>query len=191
MKERILLIDNHDSFTYNLLQILEEHGKFSIDVIKNDRLTLKLIKDYKKILISPGPGVPSEAKILQKVVKNFFQTKSILGVCLGHQAIAEAFGGKLYNLNSVVHGISKIMIITDSNDYLFKGIPSSFEAGLYHSWAVSPSSLPHCIKISAVSDDEVVMAISHKNYDVKGIQFHPESIITKVGKRILFNWLNH
>lgn len=191
MKERILLIDNHDSFTYNLLQILEEHGKFSIDVIKNDKLILKSIDVYKKILISPGPGVPSEIKILKKVINNFFKTKSMLGVCLGHQAIAEAFGGKLYNLNSVVHGISKKMIITDSNDYLFKGLPSTFEAGLYHSWAVLPSSLPDCISISAISDDEIVMAISHKNYDVKGIQFHPESIITKVGKKILFNWLNH
>jgi anthranilate synthase component 2 len=190
MKPSLLIIDNYDSFTYNLIQIVEEVGGYDWVMMKNDEIDFDAVKRFKKILISPGPGIPSEAGDLIKLIKLFVPGKSILGVCFGHQAIAEAFGGKLTKLAKVVHGQGKEVIIHDRTEYLFKGLPEKFEVGLYHSWAVSPKQLPHCLQITAKISDGTIMALSHKQFDVKGIQFHPESIMTDYGEKILGNWLN-
>lgn len=190
MNSKILIIDNYDSFTFNLRQIVEEFH-YDYAIIKNDKLTIDEIGKYSKILISPGPGVPAQAGLVKKVIKQFASSKSILGICLGHQAIAEVFGGKLYNFSDVCHGISTNVKVIDSEDYLFNSIPQNFDAGLYHSWAVSKKYFPDCLKITAISECDVIMSLSHIKYDVKGVQFHPESIMTKHGKQIISNWLNH
>jgi anthranilate synthase component 2 len=187
----ILIIDNYDSFTYNLAQIVEEYGSCHLEIIKNDLLGEVQVSDYDKILISPGPGLPSDIPILANVINKFAPTKSILGVCLGHQAIAEVFGGGLINLSKVSHGISKEIEIIDKNEYLFKKLPEVLQVALYHSWAVTDKNFPEDLKITARSKDGIIMAISHKQYDLKGIQFHPESIMTKVGRQIIYNWLGH
>ena len=190
MNNKILIIDNYDSFTYNLRQIIDEfHHDYLI--IKNDELTLETADNFSKILISPGPGIPEQAGLVKDVIKQFAPSKSILGICLGHQAIAEVFGGSLYNFSGVCHGISTDVKIIDSEDYLFNNIPQNFDAGLYHSWAVSKNNFPNCLKITSISKDGVVMSLSHVEYDVKGIQFHPESIMTKCGRQIINNWLQH
>jgi len=191
MKPSLLIIDNYDSFTYNLIQIVEEGGGYDWVIMKNDEIDFEAVNRFKKILISPGPGIPSEAGGLIKLIKQFAPDKSILGVCLGHQAIAEAFGGKLTKLADVVHGQKKKVIVHDKTEYLFKGLPEKFEVGLYHSWAVSLKQLPHCLQITASTSEGTIMALSHKQFDVKGIQFHPESIMTVHGKKIISNWLKH
>lgn len=189
MKKKILIIDNYDSFTYNLQQIVEEFH-YDYNVIKNNQATPESIKPFNKILISPGPGLPDKAGMIKKIIKQFSATKSIFGICLGHQAIAEVFGARLNNFSNVYHGISsKVKII--SRDYLFKHVPDNFECGLYHSWAVSRHSFPDCLTITSLSSDDVIMSLSHKVYDVKGVQFHPESIMTKWGRQIIQNWLEH
>ncbi|WP_085537017.1 anthranilate synthase component II [Massilibacteroides vaginae] len=185
---KILLFDNYDSFTYNLLHILKELGA-DVEVHRNDKITLDEVDRFDKILLSPGPGIPSEAGILLPLIKRYAPTKSILGVCLGEQAIGEAFGAKLINLTDVHHGIcSDIRILKE--EYLFDGLGTSFRAGRYHSWVVSKDGFPECLEITA--DDFVegqIMALRHREYDVRGIQFHPESVLTPEGKRIMENWL--
>lgn len=184
----ILLFDNYDSFTYNLKHILSELGA-TVDVVRNDKITLSEVDKYDKILLSPGPGIPSEAGLLLPLIKRYAPTKSILGVCLGEQAIAEVFGATLQNLSDVYHGVcSDIRVIAE--DVLFEGLTPGFRAGRYHSWVVSKENLPDCLEITAVdATDGMIMALRHRTYDVRGIQFHPESILTPQGKKIMENWL--
>lgn len=185
---RILVLDNYDSFTYNLVYILREL-QTEVDVYRNDRISLEAVDAYDKILLSPGPGIPSEAGILLDVIRQYAPTKSILGVCLGEQAIAEVFGGQLENMSDVLHGVSHQVTVTDSEERLFEGIPEKFMAGRYHSWTVVPESLPDTLKVTAVDSEGRVMGIRHTEYDVKGVQFHPESVLTQYGRDMLVNWL--
>lgn len=186
---RLLILDNYDSFTYNLVQLIEEAGCTSYSVCKNDEVTLEEVHSFDKILLSPGPGIPSEAGILCELVRNFAAKKDILGICLGHQAIAEVFGGSLYRYRQVQHGIREEIEVVDKEESLFSNVNDRFQVGLYHSWAVEASSLPASLKVTAVSNKGVIMAISHKKYKLKGLQFHPESIMTPHGAQILKNWL--
>lgn len=186
---KILVVDNYDSFVYNIVHLLYEIGVAEIDVIKNDELDFSTIDGYDKIVLSPGPGIPKNAGLMQKLLKEFASTKSILGICLGHQAIAEHFGTKLINLKEPLHGIaSEIEILKD--DYLFQNLPANFKIGHYHSWVVS-LSVSDDLEILAKDGFGNIMALKHKNYDVRGLQFHPESILTENGKTILTNWINH
>jgi len=184
----ILLFDNYDSFTYNLKHLLVDLG-VKVDVIRNDKISLDEVNVYDKILLSPGPGIPSEAGLLLPLIERYAPAKSILGVCLGEQAIAEVFGAKLENLKTVHHGVcSDIRVVV--KDPLFEGLTSGFRAGRYHSWVVSKEDLPECLEVTAVdASDGMIMALRHKIYDVRGIQFHPESILTPQGKQIIENWL--
>lgn len=185
----IVIIDNYDSFTYNLAHLVKEQGA-EVSVVRNDQFQLGELVNYDKILLSPGPGIPSEAGLLLDVIREFAGRKPIFGVCLGHQAIGEVFGGKLLNLDQVYHGVS-----TEGtnlcNDYIFEGLPSRIMMGRYHSWVVARDGFPSCLEVTAESDDGQVMALRHRDYDVHGIQFHPESILTPCGKSILSNWLHH
>lgn len=185
----IVIIDNYDSFTYNLSHQLKALGA-QVDVVRNDAFQMFQLEPYDKIVLSPGPGIPEEAGLLNDVIRRYAGRKPILGVCLGHQAIAEVFGGRLENLRTVYHGVHTPTHIIN-HDYLFKHLPETFEAGRYHSWVVSRSGLPDCLEVTAISDDGHIMALRHRTYDVRGIQFHPESILTPEGARILQNWLNH
>ncbi|MDR3142875.1 MAG: aminodeoxychorismate/anthranilate synthase component II [Tannerellaceae bacterium] len=185
---KILLFDNYDSFTYNLLHILKESGA-AVEVHRNDRIALEEIERFDKILLSPGPGIPEEAGILLPLIKRYAPSRSILGVCLGEQAIAEAFGGKLINLADVCHGVCSDIRIK-IKDPLFEGLAPGFRAGRYHSWIVSKEGFPDCLEVTAEDMKGQVMAIRHKTYNVRGIQFHPESILTPRGKEIIQNWIN-
>lgn len=185
---KLLIIDNYDSFTYNLVHMIEELDMRDYKVIPHDKIIFDKVNWFDKILITPGPGLPEDHPILEKVIRQYAATKSILGVCLGHQAIAKVFGGNLFKQDNVSHGVTKEIIIKDSSDYLFKDLPNETFVGLYHSWAVSKTNFPDELKITAVSEDDVIMALSHKQYDVKGVQFHPESIMTQLGKIVLRNW---
>jgi len=186
---KLLVIDNFDSFTYNLVQLVEQLSIKDYSVVTHDKVNLDEVDRFDKILLTPGPGLPNEHSIMEKVIKRYFANKSILGVCLGHQAIAQTFGGELFKQNTVSHGITKKVTFSDPEEYLFKGLPKEISVGLYHSWAVSQNSFPEKLKITAVSEDGIVMALSHKHYDVRGVQFHPESILTPLGKDVLKNWL--
>jgi anthranilate synthase component II len=186
---KLLIIDNYDSFTYNIVQIVGELYYSDFEIRKNNEISISTINHFDKILISPGPGIPSEAGSILQIIKKYSPTKSILGICLGHQAIAEVFGAHLIRMPSVAHGVAKRVTIIDQNDYIFQGIPSSIEVGLYHSWTVAENKLPISLKITARTDDGMIMAIAHGEFDVKGIQFHPESIMTKFGRKIISNWL--
>ena len=188
--KHLLLIDNYDSFTYNLSQILKEHGAYKIIIKKHNEINIDEIANFDKILISPGPGLPSDFPIINQLLNKYHKQKSILGICLGHQAIAEYFGAKLCILPKVFHGLIKTSKVILENDYLFQNIPNKIDVGLYHSWHVKQNPFPENLKITMKSEDDIIMAITHKKYDVKGIQFHPESIMTKYGKNILNNWLN-
>jgi len=190
MINKILIIDNYDSFTYNLIQIVEESGKYKCEMMKNDSIDFTVADRFRKILISPGPGIPSEAGDLRKFINRYAAKKKILGICLGHQAIAEVFGGTLVQLPTVVHGMKKKIRIHRPTDYLFTQLLDHFEVGLYHSWTVSHKNLPECLRITALASDGTIMSLSHLKYDVRGIQFHPESFMTDYGKKILGNWLN-
>lgn len=185
----IVIIDNYDSFTYNLSHQLKALG-VQVDVVRNDAFQMSRLEPYDKIVLSPGPGIPEEAGLLNDVIRRYAGRKPILGVCLGHQAIAEVFGGRLENLRTVYHGVQTPTHIIN-HDYLFEHLPETFEAGRYHSWVVSRSGLPDSLEVTAISDDGHIMALRHRTYDVRGIQFHPESILTPEGARILQNWLNH
>lgn len=186
---KILVLDNYDSFTYNLIHYVKELTTDTVDVFRNDKITLGEVAKYDKILLSPGPGIPSEAGIMPELVHKYGPTKSILGVCLGQQCIAEVYGGKIFNLDNVYHGVESEITIIDDSEPLFEGIPTKFMAGRYHSWNVERETLPYCLKITAVDNEDMIMAISHVSHDVKGVQFHPESVLTPLGKIIIKNWL--
>jgi anthranilate synthase component 2 len=190
MNKSILIVDNYDSFTYNLVQLIEQAGG-TTTVIKHNEIILSEIENYTNIVLSPGPGLPNETENLIEIIQRYYKEKSILGVCLGHQSIAIAFGGELYNLEKPLHGKETSVSIIDENEYLFENMGKVFKAGLYHSWAVNKTKLPDCLKVTSVNENGIIMSISHKEYDVKGIQFHPESYITKDGIIIMRNWINN
>ncbi len=190
-KPHILIVDNYDSFTYNLVQMVDELGICSYEVMKNDTVDTECGCRFDAFLFSPGPGVPHEAPVMQSLLKAYHASRSFLGICLGYQAIAEFFGATLENLNTVYHGQRRKIVISDPSDYLFNGIPEIFVAGLYHSWAVTSESLPDSLAVSAISSDGVIMALSHKEYDIRGVQFHPESYMTEYGSTLLKNWLGN
>jgi anthranilate synthase component 2 len=186
---KILVFDNYDSFTYNLVQYVQRTGNHEIDVFLNDEIPLDEMEKYDGIIISPGPGLPSEVKLLEPMIKRFKSTKRIFGVCLGQQAIAEAFGAKLQNLNSVFHGVASEIIINKPKHYIFEGLPDTIAGGRYHSWIVENRSLPACLKVEAVDNDGQIMALSHTGFDICSVQFHPESVLTPMGINIIENWL--
>lgn len=185
----VVLIDNYDSFTYNLYHLLCEVGA-KVDVFRNDQFSLEKLNRYDKIMLSPGPGIPSESGLLLDVIKEYASKKPILGICLGEQAIGESFGGKLINLSEVFHGIQTSVHIT-AEDYIFHGLNKDIQVGRYHSWVVDNDTLPGTLEAIAISDEGQVMALRHKEYDVRGIQFHPESVLTPDGKTIIRNWVEH
>lgn len=188
---KILVLDNYDSFTFNLVQYIERILQQKVDVFRNDQITLEEIEQYDAIILSPGPGVPSEAGIMPELIQRYAPTKPILGVCLGHQAIGEAFSGQLENLTQVYHGIETPIEIIDNEEVLFKGIPKIFQAGRYHSWVVRKEELPEAFIVTAVDEQGIVMAMRHREYNVRGVQFHPESIMTEHGMRMLENFFEH
>lgn len=186
--KKILVIDNYDSFVYNLVHYLEEFD-CEVTVRRNDQIELSEVKSFDKILLSPGPGIPSEAGKMMEIIREFASSKSILGVCLGQQAIGEVFGGKLENLDDVFHGVATFSIVKVSDEPLFQNIPTHFEIGRYHSWVVSRENFPDELEITSVDENGQIMALRHRNYDVRGVQFHPESILTPNGKKIIENWV--
>ena len=192
---KILILDNYDSFTYNLVQLVEEIIGGEVDVYRNDEITIDDVDRYDKIILSPGPGIPSEAGILLSLIKTYAKSKSILGVCLGHQAIGEVFGGQLTNLSKVFHGIkTKINLIPavsqskNDNDW-FKGLDAEIEVGRYHSWVINEHDVPAELEVTAVDNSGMIMSIRHREYDIQGVQFHPESVLTPNGRKMLENWL--
>lgn len=198
---KIAMIDNYDSFTYNLVHLVKELGA-EITVYRNDQFELSQLDEFDKIMLSPGPGIPSEAGLLLDVIRTYAGIKPILGICLGEQAIGEVFGGKLVNLSQVFHGVQTPAHLVEQKtghfgqtktetDYLFKGLDKDILVGRYHSWVVDYDTLPQCLEATCLSDEGQVMALRHKEYDVRGIQFHPESVLTPNGKKIIFNWLIH
>lgn len=186
---KILVLDNYDSFTYNLVYLLKELC-LSPTVARNDKIEMAAVAGYDKVLLSPGPGIPNEAGIMKDLVREYGPHKSILGVCLGHQAIAEVYNASLFNMGEVLHGVTSNVSFPDQEEVLFRGVPQGIRACHYHSWAVDPNSLNGVLKVTAVNDKGLVMGIAHKRYDVKGVQFHPESILTQYGQEIIFNWVN-
>ncbi len=186
---RVLILDNYDSFTYNLVHLVEKILHIRIDVCKNDQIDLDSVKGYDKIILSPGPGIPDEAGLLKNLIREYAAKKSILGVCLGHQAIAEVFGARLVNLEVPYHGISTPIKILNKKNRLFSQINENQLVGRYHSWAVSKENLPDILEVIAVDDRDVIMALSHTKYDVQGVQFHPESVLTSDGEKMIRNWL--
>jgi anthranilate synthase component 2 len=186
---KTIIIDNYDSFTYNLSHLLKELGA-DVTVVRNDKFKIEDLEQYDKIVLSPGPGIPSEAGLMPQVIKAYAGRKPILGICLGHQAIGEAFGAKLLNIGNVVHGVATPAHLV-AEDYIFKGLPADLEVGRYHSWVVDDKELPACLEVTGRSDDGYIMSMRHKEYDIRGIQYHPESVLTPDGKAIINNWLNH
>ena len=203
---KILVFDNYDSFTYNLVHLVEKILHQKVEVYRNDQIPLEKIREYDRIILSPGPGIPEEAGLLLPLIKEYASSKSILGVCLGHQAIGEAFGGKLVNLETVYHGVAtpvKIVkrqtskvnnektsrLTSHVSHNLFKGLPDEFEAGRYHSWIVSDENFPGELEVTARDENNYIMGLQHKSFDVQGVQFHPESVLTPRGEDILRNWL--
>lgn len=205
---KILVFDNYDSFTYNLVHLVEKILHQKVDVYRNDQILLEDVQGYDKIILSPGPGIPEEAGLLLPLIKEYAATKSILGVCLGHQAIGQAFGGKLVNLSTVYHGVAtavrivsnELLVVSKtagssltthhSRSKLFDGLPDKLEVGRYHSWIVSDENFPKELEVTARDENNYIMALQHKKYDVQGVQFHPESVLTPMGENILRNWLN-
>jgi anthranilate synthase component 2 len=187
---KILVFDNYDSFTYNLVHIIREldYGD-RMDIFRNDKIDMNDIEQYDKILLSPGPGVPKDAGIMEKLIERYAPSKSILGVCLGHQGIAEVFNAQLYNMPVVLHGVTTAVNILTGEDYLFNSIPSSLNVCRYHSWAVIPETINGNLEVTAVDELGIVMGIRHKQYDVRGLQFHPEAYMTEYGIKIMENWL--
>jgi anthranilate synthase component II len=187
---KILIIDNYDSFTYNLVHLVNELG-LECEVWRNDQFKLEEVAQFDKIILSPGPGIPSEAGLLLDVIKEYAPKKSIFGVCLGQQAIAEAFGGTLHNLSRPMHGIATPIKVIDANEQLFIDLPEYINVGRYHSWVVAPKDLPSDLVVTAIDEkDQSIMALRHKDYDVRGVQFHPESVLTEYGKEMMQNWLS-
>lgn len=185
---RILVFDNYDSFTYNLVHLVEKLLQQKVDVYRNDEIAMEKVAEYDKIILSPGPGIPTEAGLLLPLIKEYAASKSILGVCLGHQAIGEAFGGKLVNLSTVYHGVATPVKVLQRTG-VFEGVPESLEVGRYHSWVVSDEALPADLEVTARDDNNYIMGLRHKSYDVQGVQFHPESVLTPDGERLMKNWL--
>ncbi len=188
---KILIIDNYDSFTYNLYHMVEAlmPEGFSLTVHRNDAIALDSVAAYDRIILSPGPGLPKDAGITCAIIERYGHVKPILGVCLGHQAIGEVFGGRLINLNQVLHGRAIKTSIVDKEEQLFWGCPPDFDTGRYHSWVIDPLSLPEELRVTAIDEYNLIMAIRHKEYDIRGVQFHPESIMTATGAQILNNWI--
>lgn len=190
---KILVFDNYDSFTYNLVHVVEKILNQKVDVFRNDKIALEQVNDYDKIILSPGPGIPIEAGLLLPLIQRYAPTKSILGVCLGHQAIAESFGGSLINLKNVFHGIATpIQLLKNERGEIptvFNDLPEQITVGRYHSWVVNEEDLPEELTITARDESGLIMALQHKKYDVTGVQFHPESVLTPQGEAIIRNWL--
>ncbi len=186
---KIVIIDNYDSFTYNLSHLVKALGA-EVTVYRNDAFEMQQLEAFDKIILSPGPGIPSEAGLLLDVISAYAGKKPILGVCLGHQAIGEYFGGTLSNLGQVYHGVATPVHLT-TRDYLFEGLPDTFDGGRYHSWIVNADNLPHCLEATSVSGEGFIMSLRHREYDIRGIQYHPESVLTPDGKTIISNWLKH
>ena len=187
---KILVFDNYDSFTYNLVHLVEKITHIKVEVYRNDQITLEQVNNYDKIILSPGPGIPEEAGLLLPLIKKYAATKSILGVCLGHQAIGEAFGGTLTNLTTVYHGVATpVKIDVTKKAQLFEGLPETLEVGRYHSWIIAEENFPVELEVTARDENNYIMALQHKKYDVQGVQFHPESILTPEGEKIMRNWL--
>jgi anthranilate synthase component 2 len=194
---KILILDNYDSFTYNLVQMVEEISNINVDVHRNDEIELEQVAQYDKIILSPGPGIPNEAGILIPLIKRYAATKSIFGVCLGHQAIGEAFGAELINLSRVYHGVSNKIKLVESvasssfrNDW-FKNLNDEIEVGRYHSWVLNDKSIPADVEVTAKDESGMIMALRHREYDVQGVQFHPESVLTPLGRKMMENWLGN
>jgi anthranilate synthase component 2 len=188
---KILVFDNYDSFTYNLVHLVEKITGEKVDVYRNDQIVLPDVAAYDKIILSPGPGIPEEAGLLLPLIKQYAATKSILGVCLGHQAIAEAFGGKLTNLSTVFHGVATPIQVKNQNSKILQGLPETIEVGRYHSWIVSDENFPEELEVTARDANGYIMGLQHKTFDVQGVQFHPESVLTPDGEKILQNWLKN
>ncbi len=187
---KILVIDNYDSFTYNLVHILKKFEGVTVDVKRNDEVSDGKPDNYDKIVFSPGPGLPEEAGSMLSVIRNYAGKKPLLGVCLGHQAIGECFGGTLQNMNNVLHGIATPITVV-SKSYLFDNMPEVFEAGRYHSWIVEKETLPSVLEITSLDQEGRIMSFQHKHFDIQGVQFHPESVLTPLGEQILENWVRH
>lgn len=187
---KIAILDNYDSFTYNLVHAIEKILQQKIDVYRNDQVPVEKFSIYDKIVLSPGPGVPDESGILKALIQKWAPTKCILGVCLGQQAIGEVYGGTLVNLDKVFHGVATTIIQTVNDEKMFKDIPEIFEAGRYHSWIVKRDGLPECLEITAIDKQGEIMGIRHKTYDLRGVQFHPESVLTPLGEKMIENWLS-
>ncbi|MDX2197177.1 MAG: aminodeoxychorismate/anthranilate synthase component II [Cytophagales bacterium] len=187
---KILVLDNYDSFTYNLVHLVKKLGYDNVDVIRNDKIAVDDVFVYDKIILSPGPGIPIEAGILMPLIHKYAATKPILGVCLGHQAIGQSFGGELYNIQQVMHG-KAIATEVISDDYIFADMPTKFVTGRYHSWAIRKENLPNHLTVTALDDKGIVMGLKHNIYDVRGVQFHPESVMTEYGEILMKNWLKH
>jgi anthranilate synthase component 2 len=186
---KILILDNYDSFTYNLVHLIRQFSGFELEIHRNDCIALEDVVRFDKILLSPGPGIPSEAGIMMDLIRRYASSKSILGVCLGLQGIGECMGGTLHNLTRVMHGVATPCHVTDPSEKLFYGLPQRFAAGRYHSWVVDRSAMPSELKVTAEDPDGFVMALAHREYDVRGVQFHPESVLTEYGKEMIENWL--
>lgn len=187
---KILVIDNYDSFTYNLVHYLEDLN-CEVTVYRNDEFDIDDVEKFDKILLSPGPGIPDEAGLLKEVIKTYSPSKSILGVCLGQQAIGEVFGGSLTNLDKVYHGVATNVTILVDNENLFNGLEKQIEVGRYHSWVINPQDFPESLEITSVDENGQIMSVRHRTLDVKGVQFHPESVLTPHGKKMLENWVNN
>ncbi len=188
---KILVLDNYDSFVYNLVHIIRALGfGEEMDIMRNDKITLEEVAAYDKILLSPGPGIPKEAGIMMDLIRQYAPSKSIMGVCLGHQAIGEVFGAKLVNMDEVLHGIATPNFVKDKEELLFAGIPNHFTVARYHSWMIDKDSVTDELEVTAVDDEERIMGVRHAKYDVRGLQFHPESVLTEHGIKIMENWLN-
>jgi anthranilate synthase component II len=187
--EKILVIDNYDSFTYNLIHYIESNVNYKVDVFRNDEITLENVGKYKTIVLSPGPGLPRNAGILNEVIKTYASSKKILGVCLGMQAIGEVFGGRLINLEEVFHGVATPIHVLEKEDLLFNNLPSKFNVGRYHSWVISKDNFPNDLIVTSTEENGQIMSIKHKTYNVYGVQFHPESILTDNGKELIANFL--
>jgi anthranilate synthase component 2 len=190
MQKKVLVIDNYDSFTYNLVHLINEIG-YEVEVWRNDKFELEDVAQFDKILLSPGPGIPVEAGLLLQVIQHYAPTKSIFGVCLGQQAIAEVFGGKLLNLGRPMHGVATPISVLDEEELTFADCPDQISVGRYHSWVVDNDGLPDCLKVTAKDFNGQIMALKHKDYDVRGVQFHPESVLTEYGKQMIKNWLEY
>ena len=188
--KKIIVIDNYDSFTYNLVHYLEDLN-CQVNVFRNDEFEIEELERFDKIVLSPGPGIPDEAGLLKQVIKTYAETKSILGVCLGQQAIGEVFGGSLINLEKVYHGVATTIKITNPDEVLFRDLPNEFEVGRYHSWVVSSENFPNDLIITSIDQNGQIMSLKHSKFDVRGVQFHPESVLTPNGKKILENWVNN